>query len=176
MRRAPHPFRRFYRNTAGAIAVEFALVLPLFLAIVFSTMEAGWLMVQTIMLDHALDKTVRDLRIGLIANPTAEKIRTAVCKKAIILIQCNASLALEFIPIATDADYPSDSTKCLNRTSAIQPTLTFNPGSRAQTVFVRACFVVNPITPFMGAGMGLPVDARGEHRLMAKSAFVNEPD
>jgi Flp pilus assembly protein TadG len=176
MDRAPHLLCRFRRNAAGAIAVEFALVLPLFLSMVFSTLEAGWLMVQTIMLDHALDKTVRDLRIGLIANPTANSIRTAVCNKAAVLIQCEQSLALEFIPITTDADYPTDSTKCIDRASAIAPTLKFDPGARTQTVFVRACYVVNPITPFMGAGMGLPVDAAGDHRLMAKSAFVNEPE
>lgn len=132
-------------------------------------------MVQTIMLDHALDKTVRDLRIGLIVNPTAESIRTAVCAKAVILIQCKTSLALEFIPINTEADYPTDTAKCINRASAIAPVLQFDAGARSQTVFVRACFVVNPITPFMGGGMGLPVDAAGEHRLIARSAFVNEP-
>ena len=54
----------FLRASGGASAVEFALVVPMLFAIIFSTFEAGWLMTQTIMLDHALDRTVRELRTG----------------------------------------------------------------------------------------------------------------
>jgi hypothetical protein len=172
---APHPLRRFRRNTLGASAVEFALVLPVFLALVLSTFEAGWLMVQSIMIDHALDKTIRDLRIGLIADTSMQNVRKIVCSKARVLIRCERSLALEFIPITSAADYPTDNARCIDRTSEIEPVLRFNPGARMQTVYVRACFVVNPITPFLGAGMSLPVDQRGEHRLIATSAFANEP-
>lgn len=132
-------------------------------------------MVQTIMLDRALDTTIRDLRIGLVANPTLASVRTRVCGNAVVLFDCDKTLALEFIPIKSDADYPSDADRCVDRSSKVAPVLRFDPGARSQTVFVRACFVVDPLTPGLGLGMALPKDSTGGYRLVAKSAFANEP-
>ncbi|HEV7293680.1 MAG TPA: TadE/TadG family type IV pilus assembly protein [Devosia sp.] len=166
---------RFLRHSKGAAAVEFALVVPLLLALIFSTIEAGWTMVQTIMLDRALDRTVRQLRIGSLPNPTQESVRIAVCDEALVLADCRANLALEFIPIINPTDYPSDQARCINRGGTLQPVLRFNPGARQQTVFVRACFVVEPLTPLLGLALALPKDESGAYRIVAKSAFANEP-
>lgn len=167
--------RRFRRDTRGAAAIEFALVVPVLLAIIFSTLEVGWIMVQSIMLDRALDMTVRELRIGSFANPTQEEMRKRVCDRAMVLINCEGNLALELVPIVTSADYPTDGARCVNRDSEIAPVLRFNPGARTQTVFVRACFVVDPITPMMGLSVVLSRDETGALRLVSKSGFVNEP-
>ena len=167
--------RRFGRDTRGAAAIEFALVVPVLLAIIFSTLEVGWIMVQSIMLDRALDMTVRELRIGSFANPTQEEMRERVCDRALVLINCEANLALELVPIVTPASYPTDAARCVDRDSPIAPVLRFNPGSRTQTVFVRACFVVDPITPMMGLSLVLSRDDTGALRLVSKSAFINEP-
>jgi Flp pilus assembly pilin Flp len=168
--------RRFAKNRVGAAAVEFALVIPMLLVLVSSTLEAGWIMVQTIMLDHALDKTVRELRIGTFANPTQASMRQRICNEALVLIDCEQTLALELFPIADDGTgYPSDTQRCLNRNTPIQPVLRFSQGNRAQTMYVRACFVVSPLTPGLGLGMALSKDASGAMRIIAKSGFVNEP-
>jgi len=42
------------KNEKGSSAVEFALVLPLFLAIFFGIIEYGWVMTQKIVLSHAV--------------------------------------------------------------------------------------------------------------------------
>jgi hypothetical protein len=167
--------RRFRRNTAGAAAVEFALVVPLLLSIIFSTMEAGWIMVQSIMLDRALDMTVRELRIGSFANPTQASMRQRVCERAMVLADCEQALALELIPITSSASYPTDAARCVERNTPIQPVLRFGAGLRAQTVFVRACFVVDPLTPMLGLALALPKDASGGIRIISKSGFINEP-
>ena len=167
--------RRFLRDRRGVAALEFALVAPMVFALVFSTIEAGWTMVQTIMLDRALDRTVRSLRIGAIANPTQEKVRAVICGEAYVLVDCSNNLALEFIQIDSSADYPKDSERCVDRSGKINPVLRFNAGGRAKTVFVRACFVVDPLTPGLGLGLALPKDDTGAIRIIAKSGFINEP-
>ncbi|MBS3847148.1 MULTISPECIES: TadE/TadG family type IV pilus assembly protein [Devosia] len=167
--------RGFVRHQAGAAAVEFALIVPMLFALIFSTIEVGWTMVQTIMLERGLDLTVRSLRIGSLANPTQTLIRQAVCKQAMVLNDCVNTLTIELIPITKEADYPTDSSRCINRGSKVAPVLRFDAGSRSQTVFVRACFVVSPLTPGLGVGLALPKDNTGAYRIIAKSAFVNEP-
>jgi len=168
-------WQRFRRDRRGATAVEFALVAPMLLALIFGTIETGWTMVQTIMLDRALDTTVRALRIGQLVNPTQQSVRQAICAEAMLLIDCNNALALEFVPIVNAASYPADNARCVDRSGALNPVLRFNTGGRAQTVFVRACFVVEPLTPGLGLGLALSKDSTGAYRIIAKSGFVNEP-
>lgn len=167
--------KRFLRDRSGATAVEFALVAPMLFALIFSTMEAGWTMVQTIMLDHAVDSTVRQLRIGSLVDPSHATVRASICASATVLVDCHENLTVEMVPIVDASSYPTDAARCVNRASAIDPVLRFNPGQRSQTVFVRACFVVDPLTPFLGLGLALPKDATGAYRILAKSGFVNEP-
>ena len=166
---------RFRRDRRGVAAVEFALLAPMLFALVFGTIEAGWTMVQTIMLDRALDTTIRSLRIGSLSNPTQQSVRAAICAEARVLADCETTLALEFIPIVSAASYPADTARCLDRSGALNPVLRFDAGARSQTVFVRACFVVEPLTPGLALGLALPKDETGAYRIVAKSGFVNEP-
>ncbi|WP_323013066.1 TadE/TadG family type IV pilus assembly protein [Devosia sp.] len=168
-------FRGLWRNSTGAAALEFAMIAPILIALILGTIETGWMMTQTMMLDRALDMTIREVRIGSFQNPTLERVRNRVCERAVVLADCQASLALEFLPIASKADYPTDSTRCMTRGSDPRPVLRFSIGNREQLVFVRACFIVAPITPMLAVLLSLPGDERGEHRLIAKSGFMNEP-
>jgi Flp pilus assembly pilin Flp len=175
MARFPGIVRRFGRDRRGVSAVEFALVAPMLFAVIFGSIEVGWTMLQTIMLDRAVDTTVRALRIGQMTNPTQASVRAAICAEAMILSDCTNALALEFIPIVNAASYPTDSERCVDRSGAINPVLRFNAGARSQMVFVRACFVVDPLTPGLALGLALPKDDTGAYRIVAKSGFVNEP-
>lgn len=166
---------RFGLSARGAAAVEFALVAPMLLALIFSTLEAGWLMTQSVMLDHALDRSVRQVRIGTLAGATPAQFRDTVCAAAMVLANCGQALAIELIPVKTGTDIPSDSARCVDRDSPIAPVLRYNPGGRSETVFVRACFVVDPLTPFLGLALRMPKDDSGALRIVSMSAFANEP-
>ncbi len=163
------------KDRSGAAALEFALVVPFLLLTIMATLEAGWTMVQTIMLDRALDQTVRELRIGSLPNPTQASLRRRVCEHALVLNDCNNTLALELFRIQGTSGYPSDDTRCVNRSSSAAPVLRFAQAGRAEVMFVRACFVVRPITPGLGLGLALRRDESGDMRIISKSGFVNEP-
>lgn len=170
-----HHIRRFAGAVEGASAVEFALVVPMLLAIIFSTFEAGWMMTQTIMLDHGLDRTVRELRTGRLDGASSDAVKARICSEAAILANCVASLTLEMIPIHSASDYPSDSARCVDRAVPLAPVLRYTAGARSEQVFVRACFVVSTLTPYLGLGLAIPKDSTGAYRIVAKSAFANEP-
>ncbi len=78
--------RRILRslNESGATAVEFALVLPLFLLVIFGIFEYGWLMTQQILLNHAVSEGAR-AAVRMTDGASDQDLRdeaTAVAKKA----------------------------------------------------------------------------------------------
>lgn len=167
--------RRLLANRSGAAALEFAIIAPVFFAIVFSTLEAGWMMTQTMMLDRAVDLTVRSLRIGNQGAVSHDAIRDRICNEAVIIGNCKKTLLVELIPLTNLSVMPSDSSTCYNRGAAVQPVVQFSPGQRSQVVFIRACVIIDPITPFIGLGLALPKDSSGGYRMIAYTAFANEP-
>ncbi|WP_062210328.1 TadE/TadG family type IV pilus assembly protein [Aureimonas sp. AU12] len=163
-------------DRSGVTALEFALVAPLFLGLVFSTFEAGWMMTKATLLDRALDVTVRDIRIGGTGAPqTQSEIRDAVCAEALVFLDCAKSLTIEMNPVTTAADFPSTAATCIDRGAAVQPVVNFRAAQRSATVFIRACVVSDPLTPLLGLALHLPKDSRGGYRLESSGAFVAEP-
>ena len=169
-------WRNLWQDRTGASAVEFAMVAPLFFAIVFSCFEAGWIMVQQTMLDRAVDLVVREIRIapdGLTFDQST--IRNKICKETIVIQNCENTLLVEMIPINKPGDFPSDSARCVNRKTNINPVFRYTPGARSQVVFMRSCVIVDLLTPLMGLALALPKDSSGGFALVSSTAFMNEP-
>ncbi|MEN8114203.1 MAG: TadE/TadG family type IV pilus assembly protein [Actinomycetota bacterium] len=67
------------RNERGASAVEFALVLPLFVLLVFGIMEAGWLFSQQVEIRNAAREGAR---LAVVDYGSADTIIGEVCSRA----------------------------------------------------------------------------------------------
>lgn len=168
---------RFARDTRGTATVEFVIVAPMFLALVFSTFEAGWLMTKSMMLERGLDLVVRDIRLGLSANMTPAQFRTEVCNNTKILKNCEQTMMLELVNANVPATIAASSPMCADRTQTIDlDAPSFSQGNRSDILFVRACVIVDPLFPGLGLGLQLPKDASGGFQMIAFSAFVNEPE
>lgn len=166
----------FARSTSGATALEFAMVLPIFLALMFSVFEAGWMMSKAIMLDRALNITVRLMRVGATdAAKTQADIKKQVCAKTLIILDCENVLTIEMTEVKAAGDVPTTATTCIDRGASVKPIVSFNPGARTSIVFVRACAVSDPLTPLIGLALNLSKDSKGGYSIMSSSAFVNEP-
>jgi Flp pilus assembly protein TadG len=77
-------FRLFRRNSErGASAVEFAIVLPLFLTLVFGIMEAGWMFSQQVEVRNAAREGAR-LAVVDFGDGSATAIRDATCARAVL--------------------------------------------------------------------------------------------
>jgi Flp pilus assembly protein TadG len=167
-------FRALRRDRRGVAAIEFALLVPLVLSLLFSVFEAGWIMTQSIMLDRAFSRASRAVQIGG-ASMTYAQYKQRVCKEALVLADCETSLRLELTPINSASDFPTTAASCVDRSVAIDPVTTYSSGQTSQLIFARACFVVDPIVPGLGYGLSLPKDSTGAIRLTSSFAFVNEP-
>lgn len=175
MRRLLSPLlTRFRRNETGVAAIEFAILLPIVLSLVFSIFEAGWIMTQSVMLDRAVSRTARALQIGD-HTITYAQLKKNICAEALILSNCEASIRVEMIPIGSAADFPTTAASCVDRSVKIDPVTTYASGKSSELIFARACYVLDPLVPGLGLGLSLPKDASGGVRLTSSFAFVNEP-
>lgn len=172
--------RRFLKRAAreerGAATVPFVLFVPVFMVLIFSSMELGFVMMRHVMLERALDLTVRDLRLGRIVAPSHDKILTRLCAHSALLPNCEKSVLLELRRIAAEDWTPFETgPTCVDRTAEVQPVTEFNEGSTNDLMLVRACVKVDPLMPTTGLGLALTKDKSGAYALVTSAAFVNEP-
>lgn len=167
--------RRFGRED-GTATVEFVLLFPVYVAILFSGIEAGIVMTRQVMLERAVDVSMRELRLGQMEDPSHARLRDAICEHTVVIRDCRNVLLLELRPIDTTTwSGLQDPTTCVDREEDIQPVTQFLPGGENQLMLVRACVIVDPIVPGSIMAMALPRDPSGGFRLLAATIYVNEP-
>lgn len=167
---------RALRREDGTSTVEFVLCIPAFMMIFMMSFESGMFMTRSVLLDRAVDLTIRDLRLGHIVNPTSESIKAAICDKTVILPTCESSIMLELVPISqTTWAMPATEVTCIDRDEEIQPLVTMDVGSNNEIMLVRVCVLVDALFPMTGLGEKLVMGPHGEIGMIAVSAFVNEP-
>jgi hypothetical protein len=170
------PIRKFRACEDGNATVEFAIVIPLFLMVLMSTVELGLITIKQTMLERALDQTVRDLRLGTGADQQHDDIRDTICARSGFIDNCDTSLRLEMVQVDpfnwTNIDASPD---CVDAVEEVLPVITFTSGQSNELMFIRACMKFNPIFPQWGLGDSLSKDANGRVSLYAQSAFVQEP-
>jgi len=168
--------RRFARAEQGAVTIPFVLFVPVFMLFILCSMELGFVMMRHVMLERALDLTVRDLRLGRVANPTHDAILTRLCGYSAFIGDCEHTVLLELRPIAKNTWTPFDiGPTCVDRDAAVQPVTEFAAGTSDELMLVRACAKVRPLMPTTGLGLHLTKDGSGDYAVIASTAFVNEP-
>lgn len=168
--------RGLLRDGRGTSAIEFALLAPIFFAVSVSSLEAGWLMVRSTLLDRAVSETVRSVRVGEASAPRSqEAFKAAICAAAMVIPDCLGALTVEMTEVASASDFPSADVTCADRGARVQPTIAYKEGSRSAIMYLRVCALADPFTPGLGLALALPKDAKGGYRLVSTAAFMNEP-
>jgi Flp pilus assembly protein TadG len=163
----------------GSASIEFITIMPLAMAILLASGEASMVSLRKTALDRALEMTVRELRQGQIANPTVADLRTRICNRLGMEEGCAENLTLELTVRSTSStgivSVPSLTNLCINRTTNVVPVLLFQPGAANDLVLVRACLVQDYFFPTTANQISLENQEGDEFRLIATTAFVNEP-
>ncbi len=168
--------RWFRRKEDGNATVEFVIVVPVFLLLFVSIFELGMATIRLTMLEHALDVTMREIRLSTGQTFTKEDIRDNICEKAAVLKECDQSLLVEMRVVDTGSWLmPDGLATCIDRNETAEPVVTFSNGQQNDLMFIRACFVVDPLYPTFGLGAILETDPSGRMQLVARSAFAQEP-
>lgn len=164
---------RFRGNQRGSAAVEFALVAPLFFALLFAIIETGMVFFASQSLETALQDSARTIMTGQaqINNLTKQSFKAnIVCKYASVLFDCENGI---FVDVQS---YPSGfgSVAISNPVSSGDFNNTkYNPGGPGDIVVVRLFYQ----WPLYVTGLGYNLaNLSGSKRLLsATAAFKNEP-
>lgn len=169
-------FNPFRKDERGLAAVEFALFFPVYMGLFFWATELGIITIKSVMLDHALDVSMRELRLGLMEDPSPENLKQAICSRARIIGECEDQLMIELQPVSTQTwAMPQTSVTCVENDEDLQPVVQFNPGRQQELMLVRACINVPVLFPALMFGRQLNIDTTGKIGLTSISSFVNEP-
>lgn len=172
---------RFRKEEKGTVATEFVVMFPLVMGMFFASFESGYMVLRAAMLERSLDMTVRDLRLGILKNPSVEFLRQRLCSRTDMLENCEQSVTIEVTRInPAFSNLPTANTPCVRRSVTIvagtnSPTV--DTGQENEMMVIRACLVVDSMFPtaFLGVPNAFAEDD-GTYQLVSMSAFVNEPN
>lgn len=171
-------FRQFLSKEDGNSTIEFAIIAPVFLTILFMAVEIGILSYKQVALDRGVDMTIRDLRLGKYSSPDADDLRESICFYAdVVISDCEANLMLELRTVDTaNWDTLDPNATCVEYEEdfdpADQPVFS---GTENSLMLVRACALVDTIFPTSKFTTALGVDEKEKAALVSASAFVTEP-
>lgn len=168
--------RRGVSDQSGSASVEFVIVFPVMMILMLGGIETGVTLSKKVMLERALDITVREIRLGALTGATPTQLRQRICDHTIVLSDCNANLLIEMVPVTAAAwAPPTNATQCVDRVNEITPATSQQSGGTLVPTVVRACLIIDPVFPTTALGLGLPLDASGGYALFSTSLYLAEP-
>jgi Flp pilus assembly protein TadG len=169
----PRSLRRFRRDRRGSAAVEFALVAPVFFALLFAILETGIMFFAGQVLQTVAQDSARMILTGQAqtASYTTSQFATYVCSKVPALFTCsNISIDVKSFPSfsAVTISNPID-----NSGNFISANLQYSTGGPGDIVVLRLFYQWPQIVTGLGWN---PSNLAGNKRLLVgTAAFKNEP-
>lgn len=151
----------FRASRHGTAALEFALVGPVLLLLVFMIIENGLMLFAQAVLDNATRAASRQIMINAVT--TSANFRTAVCSNMSTFLDCTA---LQFYVTSSSSAFPSALAPSSTGTFSSS---TFSTGNPGDFVLVEVAYDRSFITPWIIQVGG------GGWVLLSTQAFQNEP-
>lgn len=164
---------RFRRNRRGSAAVEFALVAPVFFALLFAIIETAIVFFAGQVLETVTQDSSRMIMTGQAQTGgfSQAQFKTYVCGKISVLFDCVNGVYVDV------QSYPSFSGVSINDpidgSKNFVPPNNYSPGGPGDIVVVRLFYQ----WPLVVTGLGYNIsNLSGSKRLLtATAAFRNEP-
>jgi Flp pilus assembly protein TadG len=170
---ATKALRRFRRNRRGSAAVEFALVAPVFFALLFAIIETAIVFFASQVLETVTQDSARMIMTGQAQTGgyTQAQFKTYVCSKVSVLFDCVNGIYVDV------KSYPGFSSVSINdpidASKNFVPPNNYSAGGPGDIVVVRLFYR----WPLFVTGLGYDIsNLSGSKRLLsATAAFRNEP-
>jgi Flp pilus assembly protein TadG len=165
-------FRRFGRNRKGSAAVEFALVAPAVIALLFAILETGIIFFANQYLQTITQDGARIIMTGQAQNAgdTQAAFKTYICNQVVALFTCNNIS----VNVQSFSSFQTLTATCPISNGTFDNTnLQYNPGGPGDVVIVQLFYK----WPQIVTGLGYNItNLNGNYRLLCTTAaFRNEP-
>ena len=165
-------FRRFGRNRKGSAAVEFALVAPPFIALLFAILETGIIFFADQYLETIPQDGARMIMTGQAQNAgdTQTAFHKYICDQVVALFNCNNI----FVDVESYSSFQNVVINSqIDANGNFINNMQYNPGGPGDVVVVRLFYQ----WPQIVTGLGYNItNLNGNYRLLsATAAFRNEP-
>ena len=165
-------WRRFRRNGRGSAAVEFALVAPVFFALLFAIIETGVMFFASQQLETITQESARMILTGQAqtAAYTQAQFKTYVCSQIPALFTC----ANVYVDVESYSSFSSVTINSqIDANKNFINNMQYSPGGPGDIVVVRLFYQ----WPLFVTGLGYNIsNLSGNQRLLAATAaFRNEP-
>jgi Flp pilus assembly protein TadG len=154
--------------------MEFALVAPIMLVLMFGLIEAGAVYIGQAWVSYATNDMARLIRTGQIQAAAIDQtsFRNQVCAKLAGYLQCNTDLQVDVqaYPTFSAANIGSPVDASGNLDSTL---VRYNPGTACEVVLVRVFYKWTVQTPFLTTFLVNLAD--NKHLISAAAAYRNEP-
>ena len=174
--------RRFAGDKKGASAIEFAIVAPVFFALMFSTFEVGWFYFVNATMDAATVNVARYIRTGQAhvngysgSDSKDDFFADVVCPKVDFLVDCQNRITAEVQTFNSFAELAADNTPitCTDNSSDEIDAIPYNPGNDNAIVRVRICLIYDTLNPAIG--LNLAKNDQGQRKITTSYILRVEP-
>ena len=165
----------------GSTAVEFAIVAPLFLMMMFSTFEVGWFFFANSVVDAAVGEAARQIKTGQVQRWGGDNqdkldiLHDQICDVVKAFGGCENKLTIEVNNYTSFAQLGADNAPatCADAPPDEVAAIPFEPGGELAIVRIRICYIYRTINPAIGINLSEP--GTNQRRLISTMIFRNEP-
>lgn len=174
---------RLRRSRRGSAAVEFALVAPIFFALLFAIIETAMVFFAGQVLETVTQNSARVILTGQAQNGSLTTCQTTpgvalacdqttfktyVCSQIPALFDCSKL----YVDVVSTTSFTTLSLTSYGDSCNFNPAgVQYNPGSSSQVVVVRLFYQ----WPLFVTGLGYNIGCSSKRLLVATAAFKNEP-
>ncbi|KIZ45151.1 MULTISPECIES: TadE/TadG family type IV pilus assembly protein [Rhodopseudomonas] len=165
--------RRFGRNRGASAAVEFALVAPIFFALLFAIIETALVFFAGQVLETAVQDSARLILTGQAqdASYSQAQFKNDICSRLNALFDCKNGI---YVDVQSYSSFSTVAvTDPVDASKNFVDNMKYSPGAAGDIVVVRAFYQ----WPLFVTGLGYNIaNLSGSKRLLsATAAFRNEP-
>jgi Flp pilus assembly protein TadG len=173
-RDASTAFGKFTASQRGMAAVEFALVAPIFLAMMLGILQITLIFFAKESLESITESAARGVLTGQVQSngTTQAQFNTAVCGKITVLFSCSGMMVDLEPATSLSTVNISEPTLTFNSSGNVTNSWVFNPGASGQVMVLRVMYQ----WPLFTGPLGLSLSnlSNGNLLIMATSVFKNE--
>jgi Flp pilus assembly protein TadG len=160
------------RSESGSVAIEFAIIAPIFFFLMFVIAETALVFIAEQVMDNAVFETARLIRTGQTQGMTDDEFKDEVCNRMSVFIDCNSSnFYIDVKSFDSFNDMVLD--KPVDEDENFQEPGDFDFGSASEIVVMRVYYQW-PTNPIFGS-LSLKNLSNGKRLIGSFAAFCNEP-